>query len=387
MRFYYLMLFICSLLFSGFKAIPVAENLKKPIFIQGIPNSQNEMIVVEQDGILKKINIKTGKNEIFLNIIDRVHIPRMPGDERGLLGFSFCPNYSNTNLFYVNYVNKENETVISRFSSLNKDIKSTEKILLKFKQPYSNHNGGMLAFGPKDKYLYIAVGDGGDAGDPLKHAQNIETIFGNILRIDVSGDDYSIPVTNPFARHGKAKREIWAYGLRNPWRFSFDRLTGDLYIADVGQSTWEEVNFQSYESKGGENYGWNHFEGSHQFEDFDPLDNTVMPVFEYSNDMNYMKVLIGWEDEGLDGCSITGGYVYRGKEIPEIYGRYFFSDYCSGNIWSFKMEKGKATDIKDHTSELNLGGDESVYISSFGEDSNGELYIINYNGTIYKLVK
>ena len=245
----------------------------------------------------------------------------------------------------------------------------------------------MLAFGPNDNYLYIAVGDGGDAGDPLNHAQNIETLFGAILRIDISNDNYSIPTTNPFARHGKAKREIWAYGLRNPWRFSFDRKNGDLYIADVGQSTWEEVNFQSFKSKGGENYGWNHYEGNQQFKNNKAIKNVVMPVFEYSNDMNYVKVLVGWDDNGLDGCSITGGYVYRGQDIPEIYGRYFFSDYCSGNIWSFEIKNGKAIDIIDHTKELNIGGDDSVYISSFGEDKNGELFIIDYNGTIYKLVK
>lgn len=379
---------IISCLFGNFKAIEIASGFKKPIFIQGFPDDVNKMVVVEQDGIIKILNLIDGSHNIFLDISDRVHKPIMPGDERGLLGFTFSPNYKKSKIFYVNYVNKKNKTVISRFTLDNiNDINKSEEIVLTFKQPYSNHNGGMLAFGPNDGYLYIAVGDGGDAGDPMNNGQNIETIFGSILRIDVSGVKYSIPITNPFSRHSKAKREIWVYGLRNPWRFSFDKLNGDLYIGDVGQSTWEEINYQSFNSKGGENYGWNNFEGSHQFQENINIKNTIFPIFEYSNDANYMKVLIGWDEDGVDGCSVTGGYVYRGNDIPEIYGRYFFSDYCSGRIWSFIVENGKSTNFIDHTQELNIGGNNSVYISSFGEDLNGELYIIDYNGSIYKLVK
>lgn len=321
--------FLSSIIVCQFKSVLVGDGFTKPIFVQGFPNDLDKMMVVEQNGILKILNLKNGKSEVFMDITDRVHIPKLPGDERGL-----------------------------------------------------------LAFNSNDGYLYIAVGDGGDAGDPQKNGQNIETLFGTILRIDVSEKTtYTIPVSNPFVRHSKAKREIWAYGLRNPWRFSFDRLNGDLYIADVGQNTWEEINYQPFESNGGENYGWNNYEGNHQFENFEKIEHTVFPVFEYSNDANYMKVLVGWDEDGVDGCSVTGGYVYRGKLIPEIYGHYFFSDYCSGNIWSFKVENSEITKFKDHTVDLNIGGDESVYISSFGEDANGELYIIDYNGSIYKLVK
>jgi glucose/arabinose dehydrogenase len=379
-----------SIIVCQFKSNLVGDGFTKPIFVQGFPNDLDKMMVIEQNGILKILNLENGKSEVFMDITDRVHIPKLPGDERGLLGFTFSPDYEKSHSFYVNYVNKENETIISRFSTNEKGygINNSEEIILQFLQPYSNHNGGMLAFNSKDGCLYISVGDGGDAGDPQKNGQNIETLFGTILRIDVSGKSkYTIPVTNPFARHSKAKREIWAYGLRNPWRFSFDRLNGDLYIADVGQNTWEEINYQSFESNGGENYGWNNFEGNHQFEKNEELKNTVFPIFEYSNDANYMKVLFGWDEDGVDGCSVTGGYVYRGKLIPEIYGHYFFSDYCSGNIWGFKVENDKAIEFKDHTKNLNIGDDESVYISSFGEDANGELYIIDYNGSIYKLVK
>jgi len=386
-KFIYLII-ILNLLLGNFNAIKIAEGFTKPTFIQGFPANIDEIMVIEQNGILKKLNINSGISEIFLDIRDRVHQPKMPGDERGLLGFTFSPDFEISKSFYVNYVNKTDETVISRFNSHNKsELKNSEEIILTFEQPYSNHNGGMLAFGPNDGYLYIAVGDGGDAGDPHKNAQNIETFFGSILRIDVSNTNYNIPVTNPFSRHSKSKREIWAFGLRNPWRFSFDRFNGDLYIGDVGQSTWEEIDYQPYSSKGGENYGWNNYEGNHQFKENKVKENTIFPIFEYSNDANYMKVLIGWDEDGVDGCSVTGGYVYRGKEIPEIYGRYFFSDYCSGRIWSFIVESGKATNFKDHTNELNIGGENSVYISSFGEDVKGELYILDYNGSIYKLVK
>tara|TARA_B100001029_G_C15052955_1_gene452142 strand:- start:28 stop:1191 length:1164 start_codon:yes stop_codon:yes gene_type:complete len=387
MKTIYILFIILAFLFPNFKAITIAENFNKPIFVQGFPNNLDEILVVEQNGILKKVNVKSKIQSVILDITDRVYIPRLPGDERGLLGFTFSPDFKNSKSFFVNYVNKDNETVISKFSIKSKDIKKTEIIYLKFKQPFPNHNGGMLAFGPNDNYLYIAIGDGGSSGDPSNHAQNIETIFGTILRIDPNNNNYRIPDGNPFVRHRTAKREIWSYGLRNPWRFSFDRLTGDLYIADVGQHKWEEVNFQSYQSQGGENYGWNYFEGSHYFDSNKSSINLVMPVFEYSNDMNYMKVIVGWDEEGLDGCSITGGYVYRGKSIPGIYGRYFFSDYCSGNIWSFEINNSKAEDFQNHTQDLNLGGNENVYISSFGEDINGELYIVDYNGTIYKLVK
>ncbi|MAJ44042.1 MAG: glucose dehydrogenase [Candidatus Marinimicrobia bacterium] len=384
MKIFYSILILSKILYGDFTVIPVAENLDKPVFVQGFPDNTDEIIVIEQAGKLKKINTSTGSEELFLDITDRVHNPVIPGDERGLLGFTFSLDYKKSKSFFVNYVNKNNESVISRFSL---DNFKNENIILKFQQPFPNHNGGMLAFGPNDGYLYISVGDGGDSGDPLNHAQNINTIYGTILRIEVLGNKYSIPKTNPFVGNDRAKKEIWAFGLRNPWRFSFDKLNGDLYIADVGQSKWEEVNFQSFKSRGGENYGWNYYEGNHKYKNNKIIENIIMPVFEYSNDMNYMKVLFGWDEEGLDGCSITGGYVYRGKSIPEIYGKYFFSDYCSGNIWSLKIENGIAIDVQNHTRELSLGQNESVYISSFGEDKNGEIYIVDYNGTIFKIIK
>jgi glucose/arabinose dehydrogenase len=244
-----------------------------------------------------------------------------------------------------------------------------------------------MVFGP-DGYLYISVGDGGKWGDPYNNAQNLETVFGSILRIDVdNGEPYAIPEDNPFLKHENAKKEIWQYGLRNVWRFSFDRETGDIYLGDVGQDMWEEIDFVSAEDAGGQNFGWRVMEGNHCYNPKENCDSTgLMPILEYPNDANYMKVLTGMDEPNVDGCSVTGGYVYRGSTIDKLQGTYFFADYCSGNIWTFKEKNGKATEFQNRTEEINLGGGGFTnYISSFGEDNNGELYIVDYNGIIFKL--
>jgi glucose/arabinose dehydrogenase len=224
-------------------------------------------------------------------------------------------------------------------------------------QPYANHNGGQLHFGP-DGYLYIGVGDGGSAGDPENNGQNPSTLLGTVLRIDVNGvEPYGIPATNPFLEDPEKADEIWAWGLRNPWRFSFDRLTGDMYLSDVGQRMWEEINFQPADSPGGENYGWNILEGEHCYEtnNCEPLGMTY-PVTEYSHSF---------------GCSITGGYVYRGTEFPSLTGNYFFADYCTGNIWSLVRQP-------DGSWSQALVLESGRTISSFGEDAAGNLYILDH---------
>ncbi|MDP7513044.1 MAG: PQQ-dependent sugar dehydrogenase, partial [Candidatus Marinimicrobia bacterium] len=261
------------------------------------------------------------------------------------------------------------------------------KVLIKLKQPFSNHNGGHMEFGP-DGYLYISVGDGGKWGDPYNNAQNLGNLFGKILRINVdTGDPYAIPDDNPFINNEDAKDEIWLYGLRNVWRFSFDWGKGDVYLGDVGQDLWEEIDFVAAENAGGQNFGWRVMEGNHCYnpkEDCEPTG--VLPIFEYPNDANYMKILTGMDEPNVDGCSVTGGYVYRGSAISELQGTYFFADYCSGNIWTFKEKNGKATEFQNRTEEISLGGGGFTnYISSFGEDNNGELYIVDYNGIIFKL--
>ena len=380
-KFIILFFLISSLFALDLDYIELEANFKKPLYLTSHVNNSDILYVIEQRGIIWELNDGIKIETPFLDIRDKVHTPVFPGDERGLLGFAMSPNYETDNLIYVNYINNNDSTVISRFN------KNKEEVLLSFQQPFSNHNGGMMSFGP-DGYLYISVGDGGDAGDPYNNSQNLENFFGTILRIDVStSKGYKIPNSNPFVGINDAKEEIWSYGIRNAWRFSFDKLTGDMYIGDVGQNSWEEINFQSYLSKGGENYGWNHYEGDSLYINKKEISNVVMPIYVYPNNANIIKVLLGWKEDGARGCSVTGGYVYRGDLIPELKGRYLFGDYCTGRIWSFKYDNKNIVDFKDLTEAININdGNKTIYISSFGQDLNGELYVINYSGTIYKLI-
>ena len=392
MKFISFILFI-QFLFAGelkLSSFKIADGFSKPVYICQPPGDNERLFVLEQKGVVKMI--KNGKKvrKPFADIRDRVHNPVIPGDERGLLGLAFHPDYQSNGFVFMNYIDEDDHTIISRFivsENLDKLDTDSEKILMKIKQPFSNHNGGHMVFGP-DGYLYISVGDGGKWGDPYNNAQNLETVFGSILRIDVdNGEPYAIPEDNPFLKHENAKKEIWQYGLRNVWRFSFDRETGDIYLGDVGQDMWEEINFVSAEDAGGQNFGWRVMEGNHCYNPKENCDSTgLMPILEYPNDANYMKVLTGMDEPNVDGCSVTGGYVYRGSAINRLQGTYFFADYCSGNIWTFKEKNGKATEFQNRTEEINLGGGGFTnYISSFGEDNNGELYIVDYNGIIFKL--
>jgi glucose/arabinose dehydrogenase len=301
----------------------------------------------------------------FLDIQERVNDG---ANEQGLLGLAFHPRYAENGYFFVNYTGANDETVIARFSVTsdpNRADPASEKVILTIDQPYRNHNGGDLAFGP-DGYLYVGMGDGGSAGDPEQRAQNPQSLLGKMLRLDVdNGDPYGIPTDNPFVTRGDVALEIWAYGLRNPWRFSFDRATGDLYIADVGQNAIEEVNIQPADSAGGENYGWDFLEGSQPFEGAAPAD-TVLPVAEYARG---------------DGCSVTGGYVYRGAALPELNGVYFFGDYCSGLIWSLQRDAAGAW-------RRATFGETDFNIGSFGEDAAGELYVLDHRGGgVYQIVR
>ncbi|MEE9167872.1 MAG: PQQ-dependent sugar dehydrogenase [Candidatus Neomarinimicrobiota bacterium] len=371
----------------------VADGFVKPIYVTSHPQDAGQLFVLEQKGIIKIVQDGEVVSKPFLNITDRVHNPITPGDERGLLGLAFHGDYERNGYLYVNYVNKKGESIISRFetSRRSREVDPTsESVLIRLAQPFSNHNGGHLAFGPKDGYLYIALGDGGKLGDPFNHAQSLDNLFGKILRIDVDGSGpYGIPPDNPFANNPEVREEIWVYGLRNPWRFSFDRATGDMYIGDVGQDTWEEIDFQSSKSPGAENYGWRIMEGNHCY---DPpagcgQAGLIKPIWEYSNDADYMRTLTGMSQPEVNGCSVTGGYVYRGKRLHDLQGTYFFADYCSGNIWSFQLNDNRVTNFRDRTREINLGGGEyTTYVSSFGEDALGELYVVDYNGGVYKIV-
>jgi glucose/arabinose dehydrogenase len=330
------------------------------------------LFVIEQIGRIRIIEDGELVEIPFLDITDRVG---SFSSEQGLLGLAFHPEYSQPGAahqgqFYVNYTDRNGDTHISRFTVLPDDPyradRASEIDYLTVDQPYPNHNGGMLAFGP-DGYLYAGLGDGGSANDPLGAGQSLTTVLGKILRLDVDSEAeaYAIPPDNPFVDNADAQPEIWAYGLRNPWRFSFDRQTGDLFIADVGQNQWEEVSHQPADSPGGENYGWNIMEGAHCFQG-DNCDQTglTLPIFEYQHPT---------------GCSISGGYVYRGAQFPEMDGNYFVSDYCSGIIWRLFPDGERW--------QADVVLDSNLIVSSFGEDVNGEVYVLNYSaGGIYRLM-
>jgi len=388
-----ILLFFSICYSSELAVLKVANVPSKSLYITQPDDEKDLLFVLNQKGQIHIIKNGTTLNTPFLDISDRVHGSLVPGSEEGLLGLAFHPDYLANGFFYVNYVNKKDTSIVSRFTvteNPEKANKESETIILQLAQPFGNHNGGHLAFGPKDGMLYIGFGDGGKWGDPYNNGQNLNSLLGSILRIDINkGDFYSIPKDNPFVGDKSKRAEIFCYGLRNPWRFSFDRKTNDLIIGDVGQNLWEEVNWNSWENAKGANFGWRIMEGNHCYnpEDFCDTTGLIQPVHEYPNNAAYMKILLGMDEAEATGCSVTGGYVYRGKENPDLYGRYIFGDYCTGRIWSFKLENGKPVGfinlrnkIKKHSSDIPL------FISSFGEDSSGELYIVDYLGAVYKFV-
>ena len=344
----------------------VASGFTEPVAIAALPNASDaRLFVAEQAGVVRVIKSdKTVDETPFLDIKNKVK----SGGEMGLLGLAFHPKVDVNNYFFVNYTNKDMYTVIARYTISTQtgraDVAS-EKVLLKIKQPYTNHNGGGLVFGP-DGYLYIGMGDGGSANDPENRAQNKNELLGKMLRINVDGgDSYAVPPDNPFVKEG-GKPEIWAMGLRNPWRYSFDRKTGDLYIADVGQGQYEEVDLQPAASKGGENYGWRCYEGAQPFktDGCQPAETYSKPILQY--------------DHGDSRCSVTGGYVYRGTKYPALDGQYFYADYCSGQIfYAHKSTAGW---------ESVLGLKTTFQPSTFGEDGAGELLLADHaSGTIYQV--
>ncbi|MCI3226741.1 sorbosone dehydrogenase family protein [Streptomyces sp. NP-1717] len=282
--------------------------------------------------------------------------------ERGLLGVAFDNELAH---FYISYTDLEGTSTIDEFAVESGAIQpDSRRTVLTQTQPYENHNGGDIKFGP-DGYLYIAFGDGGAGGDPHGNGQKLDTLLGKILRIDPSGGEpYAVPADNPFVDDPNAKDEIWSYGLRNPWRFSFDSGTGDMLIADVGQSEWEEVDWAPASSAGGENYGWASMEGNHPFRGGTEPANHVPPVFEYDRN-------------GL-GCSVTGGYVYRGDAIPGLQGQYLYSDYCDGTVRGLTIDNGEVTGQSD----LGVNGGEVI---SFVEDGDGELYVLALGGSISRI--
>ena len=328
-----------------------------------IKNAGDErLFVVEKSGKIKILNQNGSVNSTpFLDIEDRVSTN---ANERGLLGLAFHPNYPENPFFFVNYTNNSGATTISKFSvSANQDIAiDSETILLEINQPYANHNGGCINFGP-DGNLYIGMGDGGSGGDPQNYSQNTESLLGKMLRINVNSGAYSIPENNPYGD------EIWSVGLRNPWKFSFDSLNGDLWIADVGQNEYEEINMVQ-NNPANINYGWRCYEGNEPYNlSGCPDEGLTFPVSTYSH-----------YNSGDFKCSITGGYVYRGNQISGLNGVYFFADYCSGEIGLLSKNENDEWDMSLAFPNIN-----GSWVS-FGEDINGELYIASINGGIYKII-
>lgn len=341
-----------------------AEGLRQPVDIQNAGDGSGRLFLVERRGRIHILQDGALLAPPFLDISARV---LTGGSEQGLLGLAFHPRFAENGYFYVNYIDLKGNTVVARFqASGNRADPESETRLLYVKQPYPNHNGGSLAFGP-DGYLYIGLGDGGSGGDPQGNAQSLNTLLGKLLRIDVNAPDlpYAIPADNPFRQGGLP--EIWAYGLRNPWRFSFDPLLGHLYIGDVGQGAYEEIDFLASTEPGGVNFGWNSYEGFHQYLRSQPPLSHRLPIFEYDH---------------TQGCSVTGGVIYRGSSLPEWNGVYLFGDFCSGRIWGtvYQSEDG------EESWNTTLLFSTRFNISTFGLDEDGEVYLADYaSGRIYRL--
>ncbi|WP_405798286.1 PQQ-dependent sugar dehydrogenase [Streptomyces sp. NBC_01506] len=323
----------------------------------GAPGPGGTVWIAERAGTVRVL----GDNGLGAPVLDITSETTTDG-ERGLLGVAFDNDFKH---FYISYTDLEGTSTIDEFTMRRGKIRAdSRRTVLTQTQPYENHNGGDIKFGP-DGYLYIAFGDGGAGGDPHGNGQKLDTLLGKLLRIDPSGGEpYAIPADNPFVDDPNARDEIWSYGLRNPWRFSFDSGTGDVLIGDVGQSDWEEIDWAPADSEGGENYGWASMEGTHPFRGGTEPANHVPPVFEYDRN-------------GL-GCSVTGGFVYRGDAIPELRGQYLYSDYCDGTVRGLKIENGEVTGQSD----LGVNGGEVI---SFVEDCEGELYVLTIGGTISRI--
>lgn len=353
---------------AGLELTLVANGFYRPVVMTSAADGTGRQFIVEQNGRVWIYSDGQIKQEPFLDITDRVTQAVTRGySEMGLLGLAFPPDFAESGVFYVHYNNRDGTTTVSQFAVADDPDRAdaaSEAVLLTLSQPYPNHNGGDIVFGP-DGYLYIAIGDGGSQGDPLDSGQDPSDWYASILRIAVPGDGtYTIPDDNPVSENPAFAPEVWSIGLRNPYRFSFDSATGDLYIADVGQNVWEEINFQPAGSAGGANYGWSDFEASAAYHSTTAPADMVYPVYEYRH---------------ADGrCSVTGGHVYRGDAIPDLNGVYLFGDYCSGEIWGAWRDSAGTW-----SAYVLLNAD--ARISGFGTDEAGEVFVVTYGGDIYRI--
>ncbi|HEV8148689.1 MAG TPA: PQQ-dependent sugar dehydrogenase [Gemmatimonadales bacterium] len=347
----------------------VASGLDFPLFLTTPPGDNSRLFVVEKTGRIRLIKNGSLLPAAFLDLSSKVS----SGGEQGLLGLAFHPGYAGNGRFVVNYTNTSGDTRVSVFRvSANPDVAdaASEQVILSVDQPFANHNGGMVAFGPDGK-LYIGMGDGGSGGDPQGNGQNRNTLLAKLLRLELSGTgQVSVPADNPFVGQAGSRPEIWSYGLRNPWRFSFDRESHDLYIADVGQNAHEEIDASTAATEFGRglNYGWNRMEGASCYNPPSGCNQSglTLPVLDYDHSQ---------------GCSVTGGYVYRGDAIASLRGLYFYGDYCSGWVKSFRLSGGQSAERRDWA-ELRPGGQ----ITSFGEDARGELYVMISSGKVFRII-
>jgi glucose/arabinose dehydrogenase len=350
---------------AGYTWVKVQSGLERPVELKSAGDGSGRLFILEQAGVIRVMSGASIIAQPFLDIRDRVG---RGGNERGLLGIAFHPDFKTNGTLFINYTDRNGNTVISRFSVPEEGMSAdpnSEQTILQIAQPYANHNGGRITFGP-DGMLWIGMGDGGGQGDPNGNGQSLKTLLGKILRIDVDNNTpYAIPADNPYAAGGGAA-EIWAYGLRNPWGLDFDPLTGDLFIADVGQDAWEEIDFIPADTlKPPLNFGWSLMEGSH------PYNNTeqslpgdyVSPVFEYDH---------------TQGCSVTGGILYRGTKLPAFKGVYIFGDYCSGTVWGLIHPEGQGW-ISTRLFQV------PEKITSFGTDEQGDIYLVTLPGDLYRL--
>lgn len=338
-----------------------------PVQVVAAPGDRSRLFVVEKRGTVRIVRQGATLGTPFLDWSANVS----NGSEQGLLALAFHPQYASSGLVVIHYTNRQGDTRVSTMrvsSDPDRLDPASENPIFTATQPFSNHNGGTIAFHPVDGHLYIGLGDGGSGGDPQGNGQRLNTVLGKLLRLAVSNaGQVTVPADNPFAGQGQARGEIWSYGLRNPWRWSFDRTNGDLYLADVGQNAREEVNVTSTAVSRGANFGWNVMEGRSCFQ-ATTCNQTglVLPVLDYAHG---------------DGCSITGGHVYRGSAIPSLVGTYFYADYCQGWVRSFRFVAGSVTDPREWPSLAPNG-----QITSFGEDADGELYLMTAGGRVARIV-
>jgi glucose/arabinose dehydrogenase len=366
-----------SMLQANLAVKKIADGFNRPVWAGDPGTSPNTLWLMEQHGVVHQLDTTSGKKTTLFDLSERVS---RKGNEEGMLGLAFAPDFAKSGRFYINYTDRERFTCISRLQLTAAGIsEEKEEIILRYKQDFENHNGGWLGFGP-DKMLYIGNGDGGSGNDPKQRAQDLDTLLGKILRIDVSPEKgYTVPKDNPFLEKKGARPEIWAYGLRNPWRCAFDIKTDEFWIADVGQNHAEEVNVIDRKASAGANFGWRMREGNISTPaknvGGEASPNYIEPIYSYKHGSG--------KDQGL---SVTGGFLYRGKAIPELQGRYIFADYVNPRIWSLHRKEGKEVEFLDHTDDLQSAKTKFKRICSFAEDRAGELYIIDHVGPLYKIV-